>query len=217
MKDNRHEQGAREIAIHMRLVDTTTLGGPSDGSQSDIQRRRHQRHACDWPARYSVDAKHYQDIRVINVSISGLGLSSTLPGEVGDTIFLSLKDIGEFRSRIAWKSPSAAGVEIIDSDAYWSEKQVQELGDLLISLDTENWQATRRIAGQGQSADGAPAAIRDFAELSVAELELLVAQTAAMLDETKKRRRMELKAQIEAALAQEGFSIADVMGPEQNR
>ena len=202
--------------MHMRMADTKTPGGPSDGSQSAIERRRHERHECDWPAMYSVDAEHYQDIRVIDVSISGLGLSSTLPGEVDDTIFLLLNDIGNFRCRIAWKTLLAAGVEIIDSDAYLSEKQVHELGEFLVSLDTENGQATHSIEGRGQSADGAPAATRDSAELSVAELEP-VAQSAAMHDRTKERRRMELKAQIEAALAQEGFSVADVMDPEQDR
>lgn len=48
--------------------------------------------------------------------------------------------------------------------------------------------------------------------LSVAELEKLIAEASRARDETRERRRKELKTEIEARLKDEGFTAHEVLG-----
>lgn len=48
--------------------------------------------------------------------------------------------------------------------------------------------------------------------LSVAELEKLIAEASQARDETRERRRKELRAEIEARLKDEGFTAHEVLG-----
>lgn len=53
---------------------------------------------------------------------------------------------------------------------------------------------------------------KDLEGLSVAELDALIATAQAVRDDTRERRRQELKAGIEATLKAEGFTAIEVLG-----
>lgn len=52
-----------------------------------------------------------------------------------------------------------------------------------------------------------------FKDLSVAQLDDLIAEASKVRQETRERRRKELKAEIEGKLKREGFTVAEVLGP----
>jgi DNA-binding protein H-NS len=51
--------------------------------------------------------------------------------------------------------------------------------------------------------------------MSVAELDALIGQATKAREETRERRRRELKSEIEARLKHEGFQVAEVLGSKQ--
>ena len=53
---------------------------------------------------------------------------------------------------------------------------------------------------------------KDLEHLSVAELDALIERARTVREETRDRRRVELKAEIEGKLKTEGFSAAEVLG-----
>ena len=50
-------------------------------------------------------------------------------------------------------------------------------------------------------------------DMSVAELDELIAEASRKRDATRERRRKELKAEIETKVKAEGFTVAEVLGP----
>ncbi len=54
--------------------------------------------------------------------------------------------------------------------------------------------------------------LRTFVDLTVAELKTLIAEASRARDETRERRRKELRAEIEAWLKSEGFTAHEVLG-----
>lgn len=50
-------------------------------------------------------------------------------------------------------------------------------------------------------------------DMSVAELDALIAEASRKRDETREKRRKELKAEIETKIRVEGFTVAEVLGP----
>lgn len=53
---------------------------------------------------------------------------------------------------------------------------------------------------------------RTFDDLTVAELETLIVEASRARDETRERRRKELRTEIETRLKAEGFTAHDVLG-----
>lgn len=52
----------------------------------------------------------------------------------------------------------------------------------------------------------------DLKRMSVAELDALIAKARTVREETREKRRQELKSEIEARLKDEGFSALEVLG-----
>ena len=50
-------------------------------------------------------------------------------------------------------------------------------------------------------------------EMSVAELDALIEKARQVREDTRERRRKELKAEVESKLKSEGFQVTEVLGP----
>ena len=101
----------------MSYVSCTQRVEPSHSATPEFDERRAPRQQCDWPAQCIVSGHDAIDIRIINVSKGGFGVSTALPARQNDVVTLNIEDIGIFRCRVAWVSTERSGLEIIvDND-----------------------------------------------------------------------------------------------------
>jgi PilZ domain len=79
-------------------------------------RRRHVRHPANWPATCCIEGGTPLPVTVVDVSEGGFGFDRDLPWPMDQILTLSMPDIGVFSCRLAWKSRSRSGVELLWDD-----------------------------------------------------------------------------------------------------
>lgn len=107
---------------------------PSSGEQH-VNRRGTPRYACDWPARCSQPGGHVEDVRIVDVSNGGFGLSTAIPVARDQIVRLEISGVGVFGCRVAWVSAARTGLEILPGEGDLSRSDVDTLAGYLDRID----------------------------------------------------------------------------------
>lgn len=92
-----------------------------DGTNSES--RRWSRYPADWAARVTTSSGASFEVRVVDSGHGGLGLKSCPQFELGESVEVTLVDVGKFPCRVVWQEDDRCGVEFVElielADDYW--------------------------------------------------------------------------------------------------
>lgn len=92
---------------------------------SFVERRRHTRHDCYWPATCRTDAGENLPAIVVDVSTGGMRIESRLIVSKLDTVWVELPDIGLFECTVRWVGSTGFGVEFSHEVGQLSEDELE--------------------------------------------------------------------------------------------
>lgn len=106
-------------------------GLASSAPQQAADQRRQWRIPVRWSACCTFPDGTSEDVIIIDVTLGGFGLDRDIPAATEQSLTIALNEIGIFACRVAWKSGTRCGLELLASEPSVTGDGMRELTAVL--------------------------------------------------------------------------------------
>lgn len=96
--------------------------------------RRYTRTQVRVPATCIFEDQTCLSVVILDVSLGGFRLDTSVPIAVGEEMIIYIDQIGRFRCRLAWKENTQCGVQLLEEANHLSVSQITELASSLQNI-----------------------------------------------------------------------------------